>query len=245
MRLFNRLSTRQATNRRGLQGWQATIALVALTLLPSTALSAPVTYSFESGSAAIRGTLGGGGSAFSPAGSIIVNLTAATAVVDSGIGSFGSLESLSVVLEDFSANLNPLLTGMSSISVSSATLSSLGAAALSEFGQFSTTSSISASVSGTSASGPSYGPATVTSLAGTGTTTGVLALSGDTLMLRISGVSLASFAPFAPEASNAQVEVDFSFVGRATPATPIPEPSAALVFALGMTLAGSALRRRH
>ncbi len=219
--------------------------LLLLILLPSAALATAVTYSFESGSATLRGTVAGDStSIFDPAGSVSVGLASATAVVDADAGPSGSLDSLTIVTDAFSANLDPALTGLSSITVSSATLESLGAASLSSFGQFAMQTSIMAEVSGTLAGGGSFGPTAVGSLANSGTTTGLIALSGDKVLLRVSGLTVASFAQLDPRMPNIEIKADFEFIGRAVPATPIPEPGAALVFGLGITLAGSVLRRR-
>ncbi len=222
----------------------AGLMLVLLALLFSTTASAtPITYNFQTGYASIYATIEGTNtSIYASPGSIPVELASATAVVDEAALAFGSLDSFSIVTTAFNVDLDPFLTGLDSVSVSSATLTSTSASALSNLGQFVASTEMSALLSAEISGGGTFGPATVTSEPGT--TAGLVALSADSILLRLSGVAVATFEQVDPTKPNIVVTADFAFVGQA-PATPIPEPGAALVFGLGITVAGTFVGRRR
>lgn len=223
------------------------LAIVAMVLTPLAAAAVPTLYSFESGSAVVRGTLEGSStSIFDPAGAVDVDLTGTNAIVD--LDAY-SLDSLEIVADDFSVGLDPSLTGLESVSVSGATLQSLAPSTLAFFtptvAQFALQSQISGTVEGTLPGGLSTGPTPFVSIPGSGSTTGILTISGDEITLQITGVTVASFPQIHnPGGANVELKADFTFVGKAKPSSPIPEPSAALVFGVGMAVAGSVLRRR-
>jgi hypothetical protein len=217
-----------------------TLVLLAL-FFSATASATPVTYSFQTGYASIYATIEGTNtSIYASPGSIPVELASATAVVDEAALAFGSLDSFSIVTTAFNVDLDPFLTGLNSVSVSSATLTSTSASALSNLGQFVASTEMSALLSAEISGGGTFGPATVTSQPGT--TAGLVALSADSILLRLSGVAVATFEQVGNP--NIVVTADFAFVGQA-PATPIPEPGAALVFGLGITVAGTFVGRRQ
>ncbi len=223
------------------------LAFLAMALAPVAAFAIPTLYSFESGSAVVRGTLEGSStSIFDPAGAINVDLTGTDAIID--LDTY-SLDSLNIVAEDFTVGLDPSLTGLESVSVSGATLESLAPSTLAFFtptvAQFALQSQISGTVDGTLPGGFSTGPTPFVSIPGSGSTTGILTISGDEITLQITGVTVASFPQIHnPTGANVELKADFTFVGKATPSSPIPEPSAALVFGVGMAVAGSVLRKR-
>jgi hypothetical protein len=66
---------------------------------------------------------------------------------------------------------------------------------------------------------------------------GTLGISGDQLTVSINGLDLGSF-PDPVTGNLATVKADFNFVAT------VPEPNAALLYGIGLLIAGSAVRRR-
>lgn len=213
-------------------------------LLATAASATPTTYTFSSGSVVVRGTLAGQTSSiFEGSSSIDVPLVGVTAVFDSAIGSYGRLESLSLTAADFSIDLDESLVSLDGLNVYGPTITSLSGSDLNLFGQFSLPTAIAASVTGQYPNGDSFGPVDVESLAATGSAAGLLTRSGDDLLISIVGVTLASFAqPGATvDAPLIQIKADFTLIGQV--AQPVPEPTAALLFAVGLGAVQLGVRR--
>jgi hypothetical protein len=213
--------------------------------LPISAIATPITYTFSSGSVVVRGTLAGQStSIFEGVSSVNAPLVDVTAVYDSAVGSFGRLESLSLTAADFSVNLNENLVALDTLNVFDTTISSLSGADLNLFGQFALPTSIEAIVTGQYPDGSPYGPVTIQSLGSTGSATGLVAVSGDTMLISIVGVTLATFAQPGAIDTNApavQIKADFTLIGQV--AHSVPEPTAAMLFAAGLGAAHLAFRR--
>ena len=93
-----------------------------------------------------------------------------------------------------------------------------------------------------------FGPDSIQSQDDSGSVTGLVSISGDDIMIRIIGVTVASFEQIGsldPNAPNIEVKADFTFVGVLDRENPIPEPSAALLFLVGAAVAGSSVRRQR
>ena len=222
-------------------------ALIAIAL-PMSALATPVTYEFSSGSAVVRASLEGDSQTLFESGSSLnVNLTGLSATVDMDQGPYGRLEDLVLIGEDFSIDLDESLVALDTVNVFSPTITALSGADLNSFGQFALETQADATITGALPGGFPFGPVGITSLDNTGSATGLLFVSGDEITIQILGVTVASFDQAAnpdPNAPAVEVKADFTFVGtRVT--TPIPEPSAALVFGVGLLVAGSRLARRE
>ena len=226
---------------------RSVLALVGLLLLaPLTALATPITYTFSSGSAVVRGTLAGSStSIFQGASSLNVPLVGVSAVYDADAGLFGRLESFTLQASDFNIDLDEVLVGLDTLTVNDPTLTSLAGSDLNLFGQFTLPTSISGTVSGAFPGGSTFGPIPIESLSGTGSSSGLVSVSGDKLILSVVGVTVASFPQLAsrdPNAPNVEIKADFVFVGnKVEPA--VPEPSAALLYAAGLVTLGMAKRR--
>ena len=223
----------------------AALALVAL--LPAAAWAAPVTYEISSGSAVIRGSLAGETeSIFVGSSTVEPPLTDITAVVDHEVGDYGRLESMNLVGGDFSVMLDTARTGIEDLNVFSPTITSLSGSDLNAFGQFSLQTVVTADVTGTFAGGAPFGPESIQSAANTGSAAGLVFVSGDQIMIQVIGVTVATIDPAEfgiedPYANDIEIKMDFTFVGTA--ATPIPEPAAAVVFAVGLAIVGHRLNR--
>ena len=238
--------TRKTGSSRFLR--RALLACVALAgLLPATAWAIPVTYEFSSGSAVVRGSLAGQTeSIFLGATAINTPLLDIEAVVDHDAGSYGRLESLNMLAGDFSVSLDAASVGIETLNVFSPTIHSLSGADLNAFGQFALPTSVSADVTGTLPGGLPFGPESIQSSANTGSAVGLMFVSGDQILIQVTGLTVAEFDPAQfgiadPHAEVIELKVDFQFVGRA--ATPIPEPAAAVVFAVGLAIVGHRLNR--
>lgn len=222
------------------------LLLTMLMLLPISATATPMTYTFSSGSVVVRGTLVGQSTTiFEGVSSVSVPLVDVTAVYDAALGSFGRLESLSLTASDFSANLNENLVALDTLDVFDTTIASLSGSDLNLFGQFALPTSIEATVTGQYPDGSAFGPVTIQSVGSTGSATGLVAVSGDTMMISIVGVTLATFAQPGAIDTNApqvQIKADFTLIGQV--AHPVPEPTAAMLFAAGLGAAHLAIRRR-
>jgi hypothetical protein len=213
---------------------------------PLTAGAAPVTYSFTSGSAVIRASLAGQSDSILLGESAVqIPLVSIQAVVDSEAGTgFGRLESFEIVGANFSVELDTSQVGVSHLDVISPTISSVTGSDLNMFGQFALETTVAAQIAGTFAGGAPFGPAAVASAGNSGVAVGILFTSPDEVMIQVLGVSVASFDEFGnPDPTAPQIELtsDFTFIGTAV--TAIPEPSAAVVFAVGLLAAGSSLRK--
>lgn len=222
------------------------LCLISLALLmPIAAMATPTTYTFSSGSVVVRGTLAGQStSIFEGTSSVNVPLVDVTAVYDSAVGAFGRLESLALTAADFSVNLNQNLVALDTLNVFDTTISSLSGADLNLFGQFALPTSIEAIVTGQYPDGSPYGPVTIQSLGTTGSATGLVSVSGDTMLISIVGVTLATFAQPGAIDTNApqvQIKADFTLIGQV--AHPVPEPTSAMLFAAGLGAAHLAIRR--
>lgn len=230
----------------GNTGMVRSILLGLSGLLLATAASAtPTTYTFSSGSIVVRGTLQGQStSIFEGASSIGVPVVDVTAVFDAAIGTYGRLESLSLTAADFSIDLDESLVALDVLDVSGATISSLSGSDVNLFGQFSLPTSIAASVAGQYPNGTPFGPVDIQSLDATGTATGLIARSGDDLLISIVGVTLATFPQPGAASADApliQIKADFTLIGQV--AQPVPEPTAAVLFAIGIGAVHLGLRR--
>ncbi|MBK7950580.1 MAG: PEP-CTERM sorting domain-containing protein [Deltaproteobacteria bacterium] len=238
MRISNSKST--------LNKLRSILLLSILALLPVSAMATPITYTFASGSVVVRGTLAGqSGTIFEGVSSVNVPLVDVTAVYDSAIGGFGRLESLSLTAADFSVDLNENLVALDTLDVFDTTISSLSGADLNLFGQFALPTSIEAIVTGQYPDGSPFGPVTIQSLGSTGSATGLVSVSGDTMLISIVGVTLATFAQPGAIDTNApqvQIKADFTLIGQV--AHPVPEPTSAMLFAAGLGAAHLAIRRR-
>ncbi len=216
-------------------------------LLPSIAAAIPIIYEFSSGSATIRGTLEGESQTiFEGSASIQIPLVDITAVIDHDLGTYGRLESLTVVGGDLSIDLDESRVALDTLSVLSPTISSLGDADLNVFGQFALQTQINAVIAGTYPGGGPFGPESIESEANTGSAAGIVAISGDQILIQVVGITVASFDQFGnpdPNAPNIELKADFAFIGRAV--TAIPEPSASLLFMMGLVAAGTSLWRQR
>lgn len=225
----------------------ALIALGAAFLLaPLTALATPVTYTFSSGEAVVRGTLSGQtASIFEGVTSLNVPLVGISAVFDAAASPFGTLESFTIQATTFDIDLDQNLVALDTLTVSGATLSSLSSGDLNLFGQFSVPSTITGTVSGAFPGGASFGPVPIAALGGTGSSAGLVSLSDDQIIISIVGVTVASFPQLAVTSStaapNVEIKADFTFVGHVAPT--VPEPTSALLFAAGLATIGVAGRR--
>lgn len=225
------------------------LALVAVVLTPITALAMPVVYEFYAGTAAVSGTIddGSGNSIFLPDPIVDVDLIGTSATVDL---STNTLNNLTIIADDFKVDLNPGLTGLESVSVTGATLQSLAPGAIfvitttpNTFGQFAVQTEITGTAQATALGGTPLPATPFVSNPGSGATSGFITVTGDEVTLQMTGVTVATFPQIHnPTGPNIELKADFTFVGKA--ATPIPEPSAAIVFGLGITLAGTAVRKR-
>jgi len=224
----------------------AAIAALAAFVPLSSAQAAPITYGLTSGAMVVRASLAGqSDSIFLGSSSIQVPLSSATAVIDLDVSTYGRFESLEIVAEDFSADLDPTAVGIQSVDLSSPTLSSLTGSDLNEFGQFSLPSMMSADASGVLASGALFGSQPLES--DVGSSVGMVFVSADQIMIHLVGVTVASidaaeFGITDPDAPNVEIKVDFSLIGGAV-STPVPEPAAAFVFAVGLAIVGHRLNR--
>lgn len=226
-------------------------ALLAAALLasvaPAVAWAVPVTYEFSSGSAVIRGTLEGeAGSIFLGSPTLATPLVDITAVVDHDAGAFGRIESLNLVGGDFSVVLDSARLGIDTLNVFTPTITSLSGSDLNAFGQFALQTVVTADVTGMLPGGIPFGPESIQSAADTGSASGLVFVSGDQVMIQVIGVTVASIDPAEfglndPLARNVELKMDFTFVGTA--ATPIPEPAAAVVFAVGLAVVCHRLNR--
>lgn len=228
---------------------RALLALVALlAIAPAAAWAAPVTYAISSGSAVVRGSLAGQTeSIFLGAPAISTPLADIRAVVDREVGPYGRLESLDLVANDFSVALDAAQTGLETLNVFSPSIHSLSGADLNAFGQFSLPTTVTADVTGTLLGGTPFGPESIASTANTGSAVGLLFASDDQILIQVTGITVAEFDPSvfgiqAPGAETIELKVDFQFVGQAV-ANPIPEPAAAVVFAVGLAIVGHRLNR--
>ena len=220
--------------------------LALLLLTPLAAGAAPVTYSFTSGSAVIRASLAGqSDSILIGESSVQIPLDNIQAVVDSEAGSgFGRLESFEIVGASFSVELDTSQVALSQLDVSSPTITSLTGSDLNIFGQFALQTTVSAQIEGTLPGGDTVGPLAVESAENSGVAVGILFASDDEVMVQVLGVSVANFDQFGnpdPNAPQIELVADWSFAGTAV--TAIPEPSAAVVFAVGLLAAGTSLRK--
>jgi hypothetical protein len=222
------------------------LGIFLILFVPMAAHAAPVTYSFTSGSAVIRASLAGeSDSILLGTSAVEIPLVNIQAVIDPDLGGgFGRLESFEVVGSDFSVSLNSSLVSLSQLDVSAPTITSLSGSDLNLFGQFALETTVTAQIGGAFPSGATFGPVDVTSTINSGTAAGMLFSSQDQVMIQVLGVSLARFEQFGhpdPNAPDLELKVDFSFQAKAV--TAIPEPSAAIVFAVGMLAAGTSIRR--
>lgn len=222
------------------------LALVGLLLLlPVAAMATPTFFALTSGSATVRGTLSGlSTSIFEGSSSLNVPLVGVTAVYDADGGLYGRLESLTLQAADFDIDLDQNLVGLDTLHVSGATLTSLTGSDLNLFGQFALPTSITGSATGAFPGGSTFGPVAVQSLGGTGSTSGLVSVSGDEITIAVVGVTVASFPQLTAaglSAPNIEIKADFVFQGHAVVPT-VPEPSAALLFAAGLATAGMAGR---
>jgi hypothetical protein len=219
--------------------------LLTTVLVPISANATPMIYSFSSGTVVVRGTLAGQStSIFEGTTSVNVPLVDVTAVYDSAIGSFGRLESLSLLAADFSINLDQNQVALDTLDIFDTTISSLSGADLNLFGQFALPTSIQATVTGQYPGGSPFGPVTIQSLGSTGAASGLVSVSGDAMLISIVGVTLATFAQPGAIDQNApqvQIKADFTLIGQV--AHPVPEPTSALLFAVGLGAAHFAVRR--
>ena len=106
---------------------------------------------------------------------------------------------------------------------------------------------VSADVTGTLLGGTPFGPESIQSTANTGSAVGLIFVSGDQILIQVTGLTVAEFDPELfglthTDAETIELKVDFQFVGQAV-ATPIPEPAAAVVFAIGLAMVGHRLNR--
>lgn len=217
---------------------------LSVVLFAVAASATPTTYTFSSGSVVVRATLEGQStSIFEGASSLSVPLVDVTAVFDAAIGSYGRLESLSLTGADFTLDLDESLVTLDTVNVFGPTITSLSGSDLNLFGQFSLPTTIEASVTGQLANGDAFGPVDVQSQSSTGSAAGILTRSGDDLLISIVGVTLARFAqPGAgPDAPMIQIKADFTLIGQV--AQPVPEPTAALLFAAGLGAVHVGVRR--
>ena len=218
----------------------------AILLAASSASAVPVHYGFSSGSVTLRANLEGQTqSIFEGTTSVNVPLTSVSAVFDSAVGPFGRFESFSLTGADISIDVNESLVGVDFLDVFSPTITSLSGSDLNVFGQFAMTTQIDAMVSGTLPGGSSIGPVAIQSIGNTGSATGIVSVSGDQILISVVGVTVASFDQIGnsdPNAPKIEIKADFTFIGVA--ANPIPEPSAALLFGLGVAVVGNVTRSR-
>lgn len=245
-----RLASSRASSRERTTRVLAIVAAIVTTavILPVAALAAPTTYEFTSGSATIRGSLEGQSTSIFQGSSVITTpLTGISAVVDDTVGDYGRLESLSMVGGDFSIDLDQGQVSLDTLNVFSPTISSLTGSNLNAFGQFDLQTQINAVVTGNYPDGTPFGPASIQSNDGSGTAAGMIAMSGDQVLIQVIGVTVATFDQIGsldPNAPRIEIKADFTFIGTAI-TNPIPEPSAALLFGLGVTLSGVAVRRKQ
>jgi len=223
------------------------LGVIAAVALAPAAWAVPVTYEFSSGSAVVRGTLEGQTqSIFLGSPTVDIPLVDITAVIDHDATTYGRVDSLNLVGGDFSVVLDSGSTGIDTLNVFSPTITSLSGSDLNAFGQFSLATMVSADVTGTYPGGAPFGPTPIQSAANTGSASGLVFVSGDQIMIQVIGVTVASIDPDQfgiddPLAPNMEIKMDFTFIGTA--ATPIPEPAAAVVFAVGLAVVGHRLNR--
>ena len=227
--------------------WALTAALALMLSATAAAMAAPVAYQLSSGSATIRGTLAGSSeSIFVGPAAIDAPIISARTVIDQDAGANGRVESIQIVLGDLNIQINSALLPIDTLNIFSPTISSIGGSDLNVFGQFAMQSRIAAIVTGTFPGGLPFGPDSIQSADDSGSVTGIVSISGDEIMIQIIGVTVASFEQIGsldPNAPNIEVKADFTF--RGVLENPIPEPSAALLFLVGASVAGSSIRRRR
>lgn len=210
----------------------AAFATLAL-LMPSTSISA--TYAFTVGSADITAVLTGTATSVLEPGTspLAVGLGGNFVDFDSGLGVFGTVTGLEITpAGTFTIDLDETIVGIDLMDVSLASLTNqLGAVGVvtNASGDFAIDTELTGTVTPPGA--------VITSL--TGSAIGQLGLSGDTLMIALFGINIATFESLTTPGQFIDVKADFTFIG-----TFVPEPTTGLLMGLG--LAGLAsLRRRE
>lgn len=217
-----------------------------LMLLPATsALAAPVTYDFTSGSVTLRVTdVTTGLSVLTGPSSITLPLIGSQVVFDQTASTYGRLISLEInPISPFVLNLDPSVAGFQSVSVANASLvEAAGAFAdLTSQGSFQIDTLTSGDVTGTFPDLTTVGPIPYTSGTNASETTGSLGLNGNQLMLGINGINLAIFDTVTnPGGGDILVKADFIFIS-----TVVPEPGTALLLGLGLVGLSTATARKR
>lgn len=217
-------------------------AAALLLLAPSVSNAAPITYGFVGGELTLTG-FSAGGALFDP---VTVALDGVQVTVDTMTPELVSLELTAG--GPIELNLSTPYAGYDQIVIESLSLSGgpgllipiPGPGSPDEYFYVVNPLTRSGVISASGPGVPAVGPAPFSS---DGAAADTLFIDPAANELTLSGVTIGSFGPVGGEPDAITIKGDFVFRGSSD--APIPEPSAALVFAIGMTTFASARRLRR